>query len=138
MNKPTVYFQGPNGEEHTMRVTSPDPDDGTFCGHFTFHDFSEVTSEWWVRIVPFMTTEELFNLGAAYGSFSVGEIDQGIHLVLPVTDSETGEPSNEVFTDLVSMFDLIDQSSLDWSSIGEQYMDAIVRWTKHYDVKIGR
>ncbi len=85
-----------------------------------------------------LTTQELFDLGAAYGSFSAGEIDQGIHLVLPVTDSKTGEPSNEVFTNLVSMFVQIDQSSLDWSSIGEHYMDAIVRWAKRWDIEIGR
>ncbi len=123
-----TYLQDADGREHTLLVTEPDPWDGTYCAH--------LNDESWIRIVPFLTTKEMFDLGAAYGSFSVGEIDQGIHLVLPVTDSATGVPSNEVFRDLSGMFEQIDPAVEDWSSIGELYMDAIVRWTKQHGIEI--
>ena len=84
-----------------------------------------------------LSTEELFDLGAAYGSFSIGEIDQGIHLVLPVTDSETNEPSNQVFKDLADSFLLIDPMT-DYSVIGIEYMNAIVRWCHQNSIEIGR
>lgn len=38
-------------------------------------------------------------MGFAYGSFSVSEIDQGIHIILPVTD-EAGKQENDIFTSL--------------------------------------
>ncbi|KKL95749.1 hypothetical protein LCGC14_1851550 [marine sediment metagenome] len=51
MNEPTVYLQGPDGEEFTLKVTSPDPDDGTFCAHLPKSEVA-LAEEWWIRIVP--------------------------------------------------------------------------------------
>ncbi len=95
-----------------------------------------------------LTTQELFDLGAAYGSFSVGDIDQGIHLVLPVTDSKTGEWSNRIFQDLVDQdfyaidyppgYDHAEPFQHDDNELPELYMDAIVRWAKRWNIEIGR
>ena len=49
---PTVYLQGPNGEEHELKVTETDPPDGTLCAHLVGVDLTQVTDEFWVRIVP--------------------------------------------------------------------------------------
>ena len=51
MNKPVVYLQGPDGQEYTLNVTSPDPDDGTYCAHMP-EKASGLSEEWWARIVP--------------------------------------------------------------------------------------
>jgi hypothetical protein len=51
MNKPTVYLQGPNGEEYELHVTEPDPEDGTYCAHMPEKE-SGLSEEWWIRIVP--------------------------------------------------------------------------------------
>ena len=82
-----------------------------------------------------ISTEELFNLGVAYGSFSLGDIDQGVHMILPVTDVASGEPSNQVFEDLVFNFGLIDP---DDENVGTEYLNTIIRWAKHYGIDIGR
>ncbi len=57
MNKPVAYLQGPDGQEFDLHVTSPDPDDGTYCLHIRGKDHNALarhvpTTEWWVRIVP--------------------------------------------------------------------------------------
>ncbi len=96
-----------------------------------------------------LTTTELFDLGVAYGSFSVGEIDQGIHLVLPVCDvGSTEVTKNQVFTDLVDHdFYNIDYPEgwtsdkpypHDWSELGELYCNAITAWAKRNNIDIGR
>jgi len=57
--------------------------------------------------LPFLTPIEQYRLGQAAGSFSVGEIDQGIHCILPVTDLETGDEECMIFQDLIDMIDMI-------------------------------
>jgi hypothetical protein len=44
------------------------------------------------------TQEDVYNLGVAAGSFSLGDIDQGIHIVLPTYDDK--KKYNVVFTPL--------------------------------------
>ncbi len=50
MNKPTVYIQDADGNERTLPVTSPDPDDGTYCAHM------DDEGQAWIRIVLEMST----------------------------------------------------------------------------------
>ncbi len=96
-----------------------------------------------------LTTTELFDLGVAYGSFSVDEIDQGIHLVLPVCDvGSTEVTKNQVFSDLIDHdFYHIDYPEgwtddkphpYDYSELGVLYMNAIIAWAKRHDLDIGR
>ena len=54
MNKPTVYLQDADGNERTLNVTEPDPEDGTFCAHMDDEGQS------WIRIVPDDPTEEKY------------------------------------------------------------------------------
>ena len=70
-----------------------------------------------------LTVQEIFRLGFAYGSFSVGEIDQGIHIILPVVD-EDDVWENDVFTSLFSDYiDKIPKHHID--VVGQVYMGAI-------------
>ncbi len=80
----------------------------------------------------FLTPQEVFDLGNAFGSFSVGEIDQGIHIVLPVTDIETGEKSNECFASLFE--DYIDNINASSTSAvdGDPYLQAIRLWLREH------
>lgn len=86
-----------------------------------------------------LSTEEAFNLGAAFASFSYDDIDAGVHRILPVTDSKTGEESNFVFADLCDEFEQIDPIMVDWSDRpGTNWMKIIVDWAKRHGVEIGR
>lgn len=82
-----------------------------------------------------LTGEEIFALGNAYGSFSVGQIDQGIHLVLPCTH-EDGILENEIFETLFTeYFDKI-PDDLPPEKVGEIYFGAIAAFCKdnHLDL----
>ena len=71
-----------------------------------------------------LSKDEIFKLGFAYGSFSLGEIDQGIHIILPCTD-KGGVVENEAFSPLFAgYFDKI-PSDFDTDRIGEVYMGAV-------------
>ena len=76
-----------------------------------------------------LTNREYFRLGKAYGSFSVDEIDQGVHIVLPTTDGD-----NEVFEELVNIdFLKIPRWLVD---PGVHYMEAIAAWAKRHDINL--
>jgi len=79
-----------------------------------------------------LTTKETFDLGAAWGSFCTGEIDQGIHLILPVVDSDSGLPSNECFEALCDAFVETECET------GIDYLNTIVIWATLNGVDIGR
>ncbi len=85
-----------------------------------------------------LTSKELFNLGVAYGSFSVGEINQGIHVVLPGKEIGTGTRVNQVFELLCGAFDMIDLGQEDCSNTGTQYMNCIITWAEVNGIDIGR
>ncbi len=79
-----------------------------------------------------LSTQELFNLGVAWGSFCTGDIDQGIHLILPVRDVESGLMENMVFEDLCDGF--IETEC----KVGTDYLNTIVVWATLNGVDIGR
>lgn len=71
-----------------------------------------------------LTKEEIFKLGATFGSFSAGEIDQGIHIVLPDTD-EDGVVENAVFEPLFTeYFDRI-PDDISPEKVNKAYMGAV-------------
>lgn len=51
-----AYLQDANGNERTLKVTNPDPDDGTLCAH--------LDDDSWVRVV--LQPTEMQELVAAY------------------------------------------------------------------------
>lgn len=108
------------------------------CGERAIKEWNEMVQKLVKEQETYLTTVELFNLGAAYGSFCTGDIDQGIHLVLPVVDTDTGEPENDVFEGLFDLFNKIDPAVEDYSSIGRLYMDAIISWTTANNIDIAR
>ena len=79
-----------------------------------------------------LTEQELFDLGAAYASFGLSEIDQGIHLILPLRDIETGAHANDVFQELCDRFLNTNCTT------GEDYQRAIIEWTKERGIDTGR
>ncbi len=81
-----------------------------------------------------LTQTEVFALGNAYGSFSVGDLDQGIHCVLPVKDSDTGKKSNEVFQ---SLFDEHIDKLNEGPGDGDRYLEAIRTWTHEHNIDVG-
>jgi len=89
-----------------------------------------------------LSQQELFDLGVAYGSFSVGEIDQGIHCILPVRDVETGAEMNDVFTSLMERINMIkyDPYNVDYEPLTyqEQIMNVIIQWCIDNDIETGR
>jgi len=68
-----------------------------------------------------LTHQNIYDLGRAWGSFSVGEIDQGVHIVLPVIDVGTGQEENAVFEPLCKMLDKIPRT---WKG-NEAFMGAV-------------
>ena len=95
-----------------------------------------------------LSIPELLSLGGAYRAFSTGDIDAGIHLVLPVRSSDTDEWDNRVFQDLIDQdFYEIDYppgtnraepKQYEPDELRALYMDAIVQWTKRHDIEIGQ
>ena len=97
-----------------------------------------------------LTITEVFALGMAYGAFSYGDIDAGIHEVLPVRDPETDKWDNIVFQGLIDHdfynidypegWDKEEPYHYDLSSedLGQLYMDAIDAWAKRHSIEIGR
>jgi len=84
----------------------------------------------WSTKVVGLSIENLIDIGNAYGSFSIGEIDQGIHLLLPVTNSE-GEPENAIFTDLFEDYFHHLPHFENWiPAYNEAYMGALMKWLK--------
>ena len=79
-----------------------------------------------------LTTTELFNLGVAYGSFSLGDIDQGVHCILPGTDHTTGEETNLVFYDICDSFLQIKDEEKNTA-----YLNAIITWANKHNIDIG-
>lgn len=73
---------------------------------------------------------EVYKLGLAAGSFSVGQIDQGVHCVLPVTDEKTGKEENTVFEPLCEMF-----LSLKPGSDGLAYIGACQKFGRSMGIK---
>lgn len=45
-----AYFQDEDGNEHTLKITNCDPDDGTLCIHLDGRS--------WVRLVPISTEDK--------------------------------------------------------------------------------
>ena len=85
-----------------------------------------------------LSTEEAFSLGAAYASFSYGDIDAGVHYILPGTDSVTREESNFVFADLCDSFQEINPILVDWSDRpGDHWMKIVVAWANSHGIEIG-
>ena len=81
-----------------------------------------------------LTVKEIFRLGFAYGSFSVGEIDQGIHLVLPVSDAD-GVRENDVFATLFEKyFDRIPEDTTE--DVCEVYMGAVGAYLADYQLDL--
>jgi hypothetical protein len=76
-----------------------------------------------MRRLNMLTQQNIYDLGRAWGSFSMNEVDQGIHIVLPTTDAG-GTQHNEAFAPLIDMFD--DLLALDAKA--EAYMGAIERF----------
>ncbi len=95
-----------------------------------------------------LSIPELLKLGGAYRAFSMGDIDAGIHLVLPVRDVDTDEWSNRVFQDLIDQdfynidyppgYTSEDPKQYSQDELPALYMDAIVQWTKRHDIQIGQ
>jgi len=76
-----------------------------------------------------LSPEKIFDLGFAYGSFSVSQIDQGLHIVLPCT-TEAGVLENAIFKTLFTeYFDLI-PADLEREKAGDAYMGAIQAFVK--------
>jgi hypothetical protein len=79
---------------------------------------------------------DVFLLGFAYGSFSVGEVDQGIHILIPSTIHEIpqneGRKENDVFTTLFEKY--FDKLNSLTGHVGEVYMGAIDAWLKDNDM----
>ncbi len=79
-----------------------------------------------------LNNRDVFLLGQARGMFSVGEIDAGVHMVLPVKDMDTGQEENDVFLTLfTSHFDrLADYKPEEVTAYdcGQAYMRAIDEW----------
>jgi hypothetical protein len=73
-----------------------------------------------------LTPAQLFLLGNAYGSFSYGDIDQGIDILLPTTDGY-----NEVFKDLCEGYFIPIKDAPHTA-----YMGAIEKWCLDNDIKI--
>lgn len=94
----------------------------------------------WGLIEPKLTTTEAVNLGIAIGSFSTGEIDQGIHAILPATVMDTGQKVNQVFRplfdDYFNSIDAVDQP--EEGHLGMNYIKAIEDWARHNNIDIGR
>lgn len=82
-----------------------------------------------------LTPVEQYALGMAAGSFSVGEIDQGIHCVLPVTDMATGERTNEVFSSLCHQFAEAPLSSASQSG-GMWHIETLQSWCAENGIDI--
>ncbi len=85
----TVYLQGPNGEEHELKVTECDPPDGTLCAHLVGVDLTQVTEEFWARIVPEEETNDL----------SKPEIRM-IHLALICRSAELAQSGSDALTNM--------------------------------------
>lgn len=93
-----------------------------------------------------LTPNEMFALGNAYGSFSVGEIDQGIHALIAVKDQLTGERKNEIFQDLLEeyFFEVYyppgykGTKPFQWpeDEVGDKYMQAIRHWAAHHNLNL--
>jgi hypothetical protein len=47
-----AYLQHADGDELELRVTTPDPPDGTFVVHFDEELYITPPEQWWIRIVP--------------------------------------------------------------------------------------
>ncbi len=85
-----------------------------------------------------LTIPELLQLGGAYREFDIGNIDAGIHLVLPVRDVDTGNWTNLVFQDLIDQdfYDIDYPPGHEYATpfiygegaLGALYMGAIVQW----------
>lgn len=78
-----------------------------------------------------LTVQDMFQLGFAYGSFSVNEIDQGIHIVLPGTDVNTKQDVNMIFKLLFTKY--FDKIPPDLKTIdtGFDYMNTIQDFLKN-------
>ncbi len=96
-----------------------------------------------------MTEQELFDLGVAYGLFSKGDIDAGIHMVLPVCDPDsTVVTTNAVFQDLIDQdfydidyppgYECAAPKNHDLQDLDKLYQDAITTWAKRHNISIGR
>lgn len=85
-----------------------------------------------------LSIPELLALGGAYREFALGDIDAGIHLVLPVRDVDTDKWTNRVFQDLIDQdfydidyppgHDSAEPVAYGKGKLGALYMGAIVQW----------
>lgn len=98
------------------------------------------------------TRAELFRLGQAWGSFSVGEIEQGVHCVLPVDiildprhPERSGTKENEIFRPLLENyfdkirihdFDPFAEGECTIDCVGDAFMGAIEKFAKDNNVDI--
>ena len=74
-----------------------------------------------------LSAQNLFLLGQAYTSFLLDEIDQGIHLVLPVTVIGSRESLNETFRTLCDRFIPLNAAH---DSRGEDYANTLRTWVQ--------
>ncbi len=90
-----------------------------------------------------LSIPEILSLGSAYRAFEQGDIDAGIHLVLPVLDVDTDEWENKVFQEMIDQdFYEIDYPPGWYKSIPRQYppeelrtlyTNAVVAWIKRHE-----
>lgn len=78
-----------------------------------------------------LSTKELFALGVAQGCFGNGDIDGGVHCILPVRDVESGLMINEVFQELTDSF-----LEIEPSDIGMLYIEVIKEWAKGRGIEL--
>ena len=83
-----------------------------------------------------LTRSSFFKLGFACGSFSVGEIDQGIHIVLPTTNGENSE-FELLFRDYFGLIPPCDEVSDDAKdSYGLLYIGAVAAFCRDWNFDI--
>ncbi len=82
-----------------------------------------------------LTLQEAFDLGRAVGSFSIGEIDQGIHIILPGRDVDTGQDVNVTFVDLFdNEFARVNEPDTD--ELGMSFINAVCSWIERHDIDL--
>jgi len=83
-----------------------------------------------------ITRTEIFRLGQAHGSFSLGSLDQGVDIVLPVTNGN-GIRENEIFRPLFNDYLNRIQEELPPVICNEVYMGAIEKFARDRGLDIG-
>ena len=80
------------------------------------------------------TSHDIFELGKAWLSFRMGEIDQGIHILLPCTRLEDGVSENDVFKPLFARY--FSRIPKDAQEPGDKYAEAILRFLRRNGIEV--